>query len=256
MSPVRNIFRRPIPEPEDVLALAELIRQKASLAIFWAKLFLAANERNDSLVDFLWPIAAQEAFIRNEDTRKDAIDLVSKGIALRPLEERQMLENAASQYNFSGYIYPEEAKKRLLYRLFDAIGSDNLSTEAARDFLKNTQGDDEKSGNKRLFYISPVNISTGIPYDFIEGLDRNEPANAMLISAVKTAKTALGLTTNNTLSSKLLLEDVFGILEPLREQLNAVNIHTYVRTTAEDVIVRACAAAVEQKLLHLPMTTW
>lgn len=71
----------------------------------------------------------------------------------------------------------------------------------------------------------------------------------MLISAVKTAKTALGLTTNNTLSSELSLEDVFSVLEPLREQLNAANIHTYVRTTAEDVIVRACAAAVEQKLL-------
>lgn len=51
-----------------------------------------------------------------------------------------MLENAAFQYDFSGYIYPEEAKKRLLYRLFNAIGSDNLSTEAVRDFLKNTQG--------------------------------------------------------------------------------------------------------------------
>ncbi|EEO9712509.1 ATP-binding protein [Salmonella enterica] len=247
---VKKLFQhlKSATEP-DMLVLAELIRQKASLAIFWARLFLAANERNDSLVDFLWPIAAQEAFIRNEDTCKDAIDLVSKGIARRPLEERQMLENAAFQYNFSGYIYPEDAKKRLLYRLFNAIGSDNLSTEAARDFLKNTQGNDEISGNKRLFDISPVNISTDIPYDFIEGLDRNEPANAMLISAVKTAKTALGLTTNNTLSSELSLEDVFGILEPLREQLNTVNIHTYVRTTAEDVIVRACAAAVEQKLL-------
>lgn len=247
---VKKLFQylKSATEP-DVLVLAELIRQKASLAIFWARLFLAANERNDSLVDFLWPIAAQEIFIRNEDTRKDAIDLVSKGIARRPVEERQILENAAFRYNFSGYIYPEEAKKRLLYRLFNTIGSDNLSTEAARDFLKNTQGDDEISGNKRLFDISPVNVSTGIPYDFIEGLDQNEPVNAMLISAVKTAKTALGLTTKNTLSCELSLEDIFGILEPLREQLNAANIHTNVRTTAEDVIVRACAAAVEQKLL-------
>ncbi|MEH2743512.1 ATP-binding protein, partial [Klebsiella pneumoniae] len=113
---VKKLFQhlKSATEP-DVLVLAELIRQKASLAIFWARLFLAANERNDSLVDFLWPIAAQEAFIRNEDTRKDAIDLVSKGIARRPVEERQVLENAAFQYNFSGYIYPEEAKKRLLY---------------------------------------------------------------------------------------------------------------------------------------------
>ncbi|ADO47960.1 ATP-binding protein [[Enterobacter] lignolyticus] len=235
----------------DVLVLAQLIRQKASLAIFWARLFLAANERNDSLVDFLWSIAAQEAFIRNEDTRKDAIDLVSKGIARRPVEERQMLENTAFQYNFSGYIYPEEAKERLLYRLFNAIGADNLSTEAAREFLKNTRGDNDTSGNKRLFDVSPVSVSTDIPYDFIEGLDRNEPANAMLINAVKTTKAALGLTANNTLSSELLLEDVFGILEQLREQLNSASIHPYVRTTAEDVIVQACSAVVGQKLLPL-----
>ncbi len=59
----------------------------------------------------------------------------------------------------------------------------------------------------------------------------------------------MGLTTNNTLSSELSLEDVFSILEPLHEQLNLEHAHTYVRTTAEDVIVRACAAAVEHKLL-------
>lgn len=247
---VKKLFQRlrNAPEP-DVLVLARLIRQKATLAILWTRLFLAANERNDGLIDFLWPLAAQEAFIRNADTCKDAIDLVSKGITRRSVEERQVLENSAFQYNFSDYLCPMEAKNRLLYRLFSTIGSVNLHTEPARNFLNNNLGNDEISGNKRLFDISPVEVSTDTPYDFIDGLNRNEPHNATLINVIKIAKTGLGLTANNTLSSRLSLADVFGILEPLHEQLNLENAHTYVRTTAEDVIIKACAAAVEQKML-------
>ncbi|ADC57542.1 conserved hypothetical protein [Klebsiella variicola At-22] len=247
---VKKLFQRLQSKPEpDALVLARLICEKASLAIFWARIFLAANRRNDGLIDFLWPVAAQEAFIQNEDTRKDAIDLVAMGITHRSEHERRELENSAFQYDFSDYVYPEKAKTSLLYRLFSTIGSKNLQTVQARNFLKNAPRDGEASGNKRLFNISPVTVSTDIPYDFIDGLDRNEPDNITLINAVKAAKTALGLTTNNTLSSELSLEDVFSILEPLHEQLNLAHTHTYVRTTAEDVIVRACAAAVEQKLL-------
>jgi hypothetical protein len=73
----------------DALILAKLICEKASLAVFWSRLFLAANKRDDDLIDFLWPIAAQEIFIRSEDTRKDAIDIVGKGVTRRSEEERE-----------------------------------------------------------------------------------------------------------------------------------------------------------------------
>ncbi|EHM45430.1 NACHT domain-containing protein [Yokenella regensburgei] len=247
---VKKLFQRlqNAPEPE-ALALAKFIIEKASLAIFWARLFLAANKRNDGLIDFLWPIAAQEMFIQNTDTCKDAIDLVATGIRRRSEHERAELENSAFEYDFSGYYSPEEAKSSLLYRLFRTIGSKNLHTEQARNFLKNASRDNEISDNNRIFNIFPVEVSTDTPYDFIDGLDRNEPDNISLINAVKTAKTALGLTTNNTLSSELSLEDVFSIIEPLHKQLNLENAHSYVRTTAEDVIVQACAAVVEQKSL-------
>ncbi|WP_233527706.1 hypothetical protein JEM67_18385 [Serratia sp. PAMC26656] len=251
---VNKLFQRLQNSPEpDALALAKFISEKASLAIFWARLFLAANKRNDGLIDFLWPIAAQEVFIQNADTCKDAIDLVAMGIIRRSEHELEELEHSAFEYDFSDYYSPEEAKNSLLYRLFRTIGSENLHTELARDFLKNASRDSKISGNNRLFSISPVRVSTDTPYDFIDGLDRNEPDNATLINAVETAKTALGLTTNNTLSSELSLQDVFSILEPLHKQLNLENAHSYVGTTAEDVIVRACVAVVEQKLLPSPV---
>ena len=222
---------------------------QASLAVFWSRLFLAANKRDDGLIDFLWPIAAQKIFIRNEDTCKDAIDIVGKGVTRRSEEEREKLESSAFQYDLSGYLYPEEAKNRLLCRLFNAIGTENLCTQSARDFLKNFSGDVETSSNERLFNVSPVKVTTGIPYDFIDDLDQKEPDNTILIDAVKTAREALRLESNNTLPSGLSLEDIFNILEPVHSLLYLENTHNYVRITAEDVIIRACNAIIEQKLL-------
>lgn len=58
---VNKLFQRLQVAPDsDVLVLAKLICEKASLAVFWSRLFLAANKRDDGLIDFLWPIAAQK----------------------------------------------------------------------------------------------------------------------------------------------------------------------------------------------------
>lgn len=247
---VNKLFQRLQVAPDsDALILAKLICEKASLAIFWSRLFLAANERDGDLIDFLWPIAAQEIFIRNEDTSKDAIDIVGKGITRRSEEEREKLESSAFQYDFSNYHCPQEAKNRLLCRLFNAIGTENLCTQSARDFLRNFSDDIEISSNERLFNVSPVRVTTGIPYDFIDDLDQKEPDNTILIDAVKTAREALRLESNNILPSELSLENIFNILEPVHSLLYLENTHNYVRITAEDVIIRACNAIIEQKLL-------
>ncbi|ECT6332142.1 ATP-binding protein [Salmonella enterica subsp. enterica serovar Cerro] len=247
---VNKLFQRLQVAPDsDVLVLAKLICEKASLAVFWSRLFLAANKRDDGLIDFLWPIAAQEIFIRNEDIRKDAIDIVGKGVTRRSEEEREKLESSAFQYDFSDYLYPEEAKNRLLCRLFNAIGTENLCTQSARDFLRSFSGDVETSSNERLFNVSPVKVTTGIPYDFIDDLDQKEPDNTILIDAVKIAREALRLESNNTLPSGLSLENIFNILEPVHSLLYLENTHNYVRITAEDVIIRACNVIIEQKLL-------
>ena len=232
----------------DALSLAKLLSEKASLAIFWARLFLAANERNDSLIDFLWPIASQEAFITGKDTCKDAIDLVGKGILRRSEKERQILENSAFQYNFSSYMYPEEAKNSLLHRLFNAIGAENLCTQVAQDFLTSSINENTAESNERLF-MPTVTVSTKKPYDYIQGLDQNEPNNLNLIITIETAEDKLGLMLKNTVTSNLSLDNIFNILNPVHEQLSLENIHPYVRITAENVIIRACAAVIKQKIL-------
>lgn len=109
--------------------------------------------------------------------------------------------------------------------------------------------DVETSSNERLFNVSPVRVTTGIPYDFIDDLDQKEPDNTIIIDAVKTAREALRLESNNTLPSGLSLENIFNILEPVHSLLYLENTHNYVRITAEDVIIRACNAIIEQKLL-------
>src|SRR3546814_7865807 len=62
-----------------VTHIAERFVETSSLAIFWSRLFLVATERNDALIDILLPIAMQEHLLTLPDTRKDAVDVVSKG---------------------------------------------------------------------------------------------------------------------------------------------------------------------------------
>lgn len=240
---------REAPEP-DAIILAQLICEKASLAIFWARLFLAANERDDSLIDIIWPIASQEIFIRNSDTRKDAIDLVSKGIERRSKSERYNLEKTAFMYDFSEHPYQEEAKNRLLCRLFNTIGSDNLCTDAARILLKNTITDNESLHNDRIFRLHTT-ISSDMPYHYIDGLNIDEPDNKDLIKTIETAKSTLGLDSNRELSSNLSIDEIFSALEAVRDKLSLENIHSYVRTLAEDVIAKGCSAIISKKMLPL-----
>jgi hypothetical protein len=54
--------------------------------------------------------------------------------------------------------------------------------------LRKFSCDVETSSNERLFNVSPVRVTTGIPYDFIDDLDQKEPDNTIIIDAVKTAR--------------------------------------------------------------------
>ncbi|WP_431174332.1 hypothetical protein, partial [Flagellimonas flava] len=82
------------------------------------------------------------------------------GVTRRSEEEREKLESSAFQYDFSDYLYPEEAKNKLLCCLFNAIGTENLCTQSARDFLRKFSCDVETSSNERLFNVSPVRVTT------------------------------------------------------------------------------------------------
>ncbi|WNN53249.1 ATP-binding protein [Hafnia alvei] len=233
----------------NALELAKLICEKASSAILWSRLFLAANSRKDNaLIDLLWPIAVQEPFITQSDTTKDSIDLISRGFLRRSDNERKDLEGSVFRFDFSDFHIPEEAKTHLLHRLFNSIGFENLSTDVALDFIKNITSDDVVN-NERPFKISPVSVSSETRYGYIPGLDTNEPNNNSLIESIESAKKSLELLSKENNNHASLLDDIFKILDPVHNKINQTEVHSYVRKVAEDVIVRGCASIVEKKIL-------
>jgi hypothetical protein len=85
-------------------------------------------------------------------------------------------------------IFIQKKQKTSCYVVFLTLSVRNLCTQSARDFLRKFSCDVETSSNERLFNVSPVRVTTGIPYDFIDDLDQKEPDNTIIIDAVKTAR--------------------------------------------------------------------
>lgn len=231
----------------DALVLARHLRDRASLAIFWSRLFMVASERDDALVDELWAIAAQEPFILLSDTRKDAIDLVGKGFMRRSVTDRIGLEEAALHFDFSDYTDPAEARVQVLRRLFNVIGRDNLCTEAAKEILK-SEPHEEPVGNERLF-VSQVGSRKLPPYFWISESEREAPSNQALITALEEANAILGLTANESDAAGPTLDQAFLVLDSIRDALAPSDITPALRINAEGVIGQGCAYIVTQKLL-------
>ncbi len=242
---------RDAPEAE-ALALLDILIDKASFAIFWSRMFLCAVERGDSFVDELWPIAATEPFLVLLDTRKDAIDVVAKGIGRRPAQEQQTLEQTAFAFDFSRFQYRTEARQAFLERLFAAIGRNNLVTEEARQILDARPGDaklrDETPTNERLFVIRSQH---GAAEDFhwIEGLDREAPENSLVIDAIHVAKRLLPLEPKSEEVPVASLAASLAALEDIRTLLSGYAPHAGLRRHAEAIIGQGCEVIVSRQLL-------
>lgn len=237
---------RDAPGAEATVLLDALI-DEASFAVFWSRMFLCAVERDDSLVDQLWPIAATEPFLILPDTRKDAIDVIAIGIGRRSAEERRALEQAALTFDFSRFRHRAEARQAFLERLFTAIGRDNLVTYEARQIL-DAKPQDETVTNERPFVI---HSSSGRAEDlhWIEGLDREAPENSPVIEAINAAKKLLGLEPNRDEVAATSLVEAFAAIDAIRVSLVANAPHVGLRRHAEAVIGQACEVIVSRKLL-------
>lgn len=225
---------RTAPE-EEALALAFLLMSRAAMAVFWSRLFLAAAERGDGLLDLVWPIAADEAFLVPLDTRKDAIDVVAKGILQRGEAERVKLEQSAFHFDFSAFHAAEEEKEHFLHRLFGTIGSKNLLTRPAQNLIVGHATDDAKLTNKRPLVIT---TSSGPvpPYHWIQDLDRDAPANAALITAIDHAKAVLGLEGIQEGAGPLDIGHGLDALEAVRDARTVEGVHPSLRLHGEGLI--------------------
>lgn len=236
-------------DEEAALQLANLLIDKASLAVFWSRLFTASAERNDAMVGLLLPFALTEQFLVMPDTRKDAIDVVAKGYWRLASDERECFERQALAFNFSGFIAKEEARDHFLRRLFTAIGRDAVATGDAREQLtEKTEQDVAK--NERLFVIKSSWHGTPEPYYGTRDYDRNLPANAELTTAINLAKEALALDSDTTAPSGLTLGDACDALAEVENALGGDGINPQLRVYAEGVIGQACNRIIKWNLLQ------
>ncbi|WP_051780688.1 ATP-binding protein [Janthinobacterium agaricidamnosum] len=234
-----------LPETAAV-SVANYMLSRIESAIFWARLFLAAVRRQDSLVDLLWPIAASGSWLTLSDTRKDAIDVVAAGYSKRTPVEKQALEQMALTFDTSGYMDPVAAKEAFLGRLFNAVGADQLVTNEARMHV--TSGLEEThQNNERIFRVDVRSIVSGA-FDWIRNLDRSLPCNASMITAIEAARDYLGESGQPT-KHEVETSRVFDVLEPVAQCLLPKELNIDLRRMGEGIIGQACALLAEGERL-------
>ena len=197
---------------------AKRLTEISSLAIFWSRLFIAACERGDKLLDFCLPIAMKQEFLALPDTMKDAVDAVSKGYERLSLPEREAFEAAVSRFNFSRFSQPADVRMHVERRLFGEIGEANVVTDHAREIAQ-ASSKVEDSTNQRLAEFRMTRHSLE-PYHWIKRLERDAPANRKLMAAIDRAERALGLEAEDHDGTAADIEGSLQALEALVSEID------------------------------------
>lgn len=231
-----------LPE-SDALVVVDQVSETSPWAVTWARIFLAAVRRNDGLVDRLWPIAADEAWLANSDTRKDAIDLVVSGYTRRTMAEREALETSLSTIPFETYEYPDEARTYLLRRVFGLIGRDNLVTEHARAFIINTPIEEieRSTRNERPFQVTTSSLRSD-PFFWITDLDKKNESNVALMAAIQAARDYIETGPHKSSAEEIDTARTLTLLEAIEHSLRAPGLNEALRNHGEGVIGQGCEA--------------
>lgn len=225
-------------------AVAAQIARNSGWGFVWSRLFLAAVRHGDSCVDLLWPIAADEVWLTQSETRKDAIDLVAKGYTRRLAEERARLESSLASFAMEEFLDPDEARSALMHRLFSVIGRPQLVTDQAKAVLDAISADAlvRRQQNERLFRITsrsgPVE-----PYFWIRDLDKDLPGNAAAIEAIEAAKAVNETQRGSQVAATgtgIGTEQAMALLEAVASSLHAPDVHPALRLNGEGVIGEGC----------------
>ncbi|TCG01025.1 hypothetical protein BZM26_09715 [Paraburkholderia strydomiana] len=229
-----------LPE-SDARSVAEQISTSSAWALTWARLFLAAVRRNDGLIDWLWPIAADEAWLSNIDTQKDAIDLVAHGYGRRSVAEREALETAVTTFSMEGYKAPEAAREHLIQRLYSVIGPGQLATESARAILAATPAE---SVERSLRNERPFRITSGFgqpePFFWIDRLDRNRPSNITVMNAIEAARDYIEVKPGRPSTDEIDTARTLELLEAIARGLDGPDLNEALRSHGEGVIGEGC----------------
>ena len=236
-----------VDEPR-AIDLARYTTAHTSTAVVWGRLFMAATERGDGLIDYLWPFAANSAFLTELDTRKDAVDVVVAGFDRRSTEDRAAFEASVLDIAFPNAPDPAGARASLLSRIFGSIGRDRLISDAARAWVP--EDTTPRLGtNERLFRLEGGSRRLG-PYEWIDDLDQEDVAHTSVIAAIETVKETFGLETAKTTPVALTLDQGLGVLDALLDVLDSsTEVPENLITYGQGVIAQACDRLVNAKLL-------
>ena len=224
----------------------EQVVDQNRFALLWSRIFLAASERKDSLVDLLLPIAMSEPFLMAADTRKDAIDLVAAGYDRLQLEDKVSFEQAVEQLDFGQYSDPPAAREHFLRRLFASIGGDRLATEVAKIWLSSVENDVGTGNNRRLFSVT-TGTGEAEPYHWIGDLDRESESDQELMQAISAAKEALGLEASDASDIPPSLDTSLEALVLLRTAVGGPDRNEGLVSHAEGVIGQGISKIIASK---------
>ncbi len=188
-------YLRSAPE-EQLIILVEETLKHAHTAWLWARIFMVGAEKGGGLSKFLWPWAIQEAFMRSDDMRKDALDLIKSEYPSRGREEKEAFERMVIAMDFSDRADPALATAALQKRIFGTIGAVLLVTPEAIAVAKaNSQAGKSATNPRPLIITDHIDEIEGFTSDKYwwfkdKGVDVEASENAQLLRAVEACEFA------------------------------------------------------------------
>lgn len=231
------------------MVLIGLVIKRASLALFWARMFMVAARRNDAAVDLLLPFAMEEPLVLMSDTSKDAVDLIAVGYQRLPPDQRAAFERRMLQSDFSGYAKPDLARRITLGRLFRSIGQDLLATLGARELAAALADEDAEEENERRFVVR-TSFGNPEPYYWIQGLDRGSEPNSKTMAAIEVAKSALSAEPGSSIGPFPPLDEAFTLIEETLRTAGTTGVDARLAGYAEGIVGIALAHMVAARLLN------
>jgi len=202
-------------------AAVHIIFAENQIALVWSRLFMVAANRPDVFSDLLWPIVTNEHVIQSLDMGKDAIDAIAAFYPMRTDAECRTFEQQALQFDFSYFSIPDEMRAAQLSKLFQAIGSDHLVTNEARDYLASLNEAEVAPNNRPI-------IVTGGPSQMPEhwwlsqqNIDVKSPENEAILTHSKKVQAALGWQGVQPPSKVDDIDGAFAILRELESAMDA-----------------------------------
>ncbi len=200
-------------DADRLLSIPRWLLEESGIAIIWRLILDIGADHSSVLGAELWDAASSQTLLKSHDTMRSAVNFLSRVYSTRTIEELQNSENQWLQMDFLEFREPERARTEILGRLFNAIGSDNLQTEAAKEFLSAAKSDGSTFENRAPFEFHSC---SGSDRHWLEreGVDVNEPSNAALLSLNQNVKQAC-TTFRNSFADTTAAESAWNITASL-----------------------------------------